>query len=293
MRAAVLALLALTACGGRAPPPGPPRDAVLDRAADAAGAALDQEQPRAAARLFAQGLERARQRDDPAAIDSMAFGQAIAELEHGQAPAALRVARQVRLDLARRGRGASAGLMLAEATALYRLGQRAEAGVLARFVAARGAENPEAALRAQFLLGLMAAEARDLPGLAAAQAAIGQPDQAAYQADAAELAAQAALLRGAPQAAWSLAQQAEALRRDALDYRGLSRVLALRGAAARALGATAEAADLHLRAAEGAAGRGEVADARRWLAEAEVLGSGDPALLAAIARVRALLPAPV
>ncbi|MGX9963438.1 hypothetical protein ACVFYP_08935 [Roseomonas sp. F4] len=285
-------LLALAACGGRAPPPGPPRDAVLDRAADAAGAALDQEQPQAAARLFAQGLERARQRDDAAAIDSMAFGQAIAELERGEARAALSVARQVRLDLARRGRGASAGLMLAEATALYRLGQTSEAGVLARFVSARGAESPEAALRAHFLLGLMAAEARDLPALAAAQAAIGQPGQAAYQADAAELAAQAALLGGRNQAAWSLAQQAETLRRDALDYRGLSRALALRGAVARALGATSEAADLHLRAAEGAAGRGEMADARRWLAEAEVLGGGDPDLLAGIARVRGLLPPP-
>jgi hypothetical protein len=293
VRAAVLVLLALAACGGRAPPPGPPRDAVLDRAADAAGAALGQEQPQAAARLYEQALARARQRDDAAAIDSMALGQAIAELERGEAGAALAVARTVREEMARRGRGASAALLLAEATALYRLGRLAESAAVARHVAGRGAEHAEAALRAWFLLGLMAAQSGDASMLAAARSAIGQPEVAAYRADALELAAQEALLRQAPAEARQRALEAEALRRDVLDYRGLSRLLALRAAAAWAMGGTAEAADLFLRAAEGAAGRGEVADARRWLAQAEALAGGDPALSAAIARVRGRLPGAV
>lgn len=286
----VLALL-LAACGGRAAPEGPPRDTVLDRAADSARDALNQDQPAVAARLYARALDRARERDDAAAIDAMGFGQATAALAHGDAPAALSVARQVRAGLARRGRGASAGLLLAEATALFRLGRMTEAEALARVVAGRGAEHPAAALRAHFLLGLLAAGRGELAGVLAARAAIGAPRDPAFRADAVELEGAAALLRGDAARARLHAATAADLRRDSLDYRGLSRALALQGAALERLGDPVAAADAWLRAGQGAAMRGEAADARRWLAEARRLAGGRAELLAAIDRAaEALAP---
>ena len=281
--AGALALL-LAGCGGGAPPPAEPGDAVLQRQAEAAQGALELEQPEAAARLYARALVRARERDDPAAIDSMAFGQATAALAHGDAAGALAVTQEVRDGLARRGLGASPGLLLAEATARFRLGELAEAGRLARIVAARGAEAPEAARRAQFLLGLVAAAQQDLAGVAAARAVLGEPTTPAFRADAAELEALAALLRGDAEIAHGRAAVAAALRQAAVDYRGLSRALAVQGAALARLGDAEGAADLLLRAGRGAAERGEAADARLWLAEAARHANGQAGLRAAIRR---------
>jgi hypothetical protein len=132
-----------------------------------------------------------------------------------------------------------------------------------------------AAARARFLLGLVAAERGDVAGVAAAQAALSAARSPAFQADAAELAAREALLLGAPARAAADAVVAQGLRRDALDYRGLSRVLAVEGAARLALGERPAAADLFYRAGQGAAARQEVADARRWLGEALRLGSAE------------------
>lgn len=263
----LLAALVLAGCGGRAPPAEAPHDRVLARAADAAQGALDLDQPEASARLYARALERARERDDAGAIDSMAFGQATAALAHGDAPGALRVSQDVIAALARRGRDASAGLRLAEATALFRLGRLAESERVARGVAARR-EAPEAAMRATFLLGLLGAARNDLAALAAARAAMGEPAAPPFRADAIELEAVAALLRGDAAIARSRAAVAAGMRQHLVDYRGLSRALALQGAAAARMGDRNAASDLLARAGRGAQERGETADARLWLAEA-------------------------
>jgi hypothetical protein len=268
--AALLLASLLLACGGDAPPlPGPPEDEVLGQLMNSAHRALELEQPKVAARLYARALARARERDDAAAINDAAFGQATAALAHGDAVGALAVAAEVRGELARRARPASVGLLLAEATALYRLGRMQEADALAAAVVARGAEDPAAAFRAIFLRGLSAAEQRDLRGVLAARAALGNPSMPAFQADAAELEALAALLRGDAHTAQVQAAAARGARQVALDYRGLSRALVLEGRALGRLGNPGAAADMLLRAGRGAAERGEVADARRWLTEAE------------------------
>lgn len=265
-----MVLLLLGACGGGTPETaGPLVDETLERLASSAHRALEMEQAEAAARLYARALTRARERDDPAAIADMAYGQATAALAHGDAPGALSVAQEVRGELARRGRRPTPGLLLAEATALHRLDRTAEAGALASAVVERAVEDPPAAQRATFLLGLIAAGRGDLRQLAAARAAMGDPASAAFRADAAELEAHAALLRGNPEQAATRAAAAAALRQEALDYRGLSRALALQGRAVAQLGDAARAADLLLRAGRGAAERGERRDAQRWLAEAQ------------------------
>lgn len=265
----LLASLALAGCGGGAArEAAPPEDPVLERLAGSAHRALELDEAESAARLYARALDRARERDDAQAMADMGFGQATAALAHGDAEGALRVARGVRLDLERRGRMALPRLKLAEATALHRLGRRGEAEGLARDVAGQGAQDGAAALRASFLLGLIAAEEGDLARLAVARTAFAGATEPAFQADAVELAAREALLRGDARRAAAEAGAAAALRRDALDYRGLSRALALEGDARARLGQRVAAADLLRRAAQGAAQRGEQADARRWRAEA-------------------------
>jgi hypothetical protein len=270
--AALLFAGLLLACGGSsAPPPGPPEDEVFSRLMHSAHRALELEQPASAARLYARAVARARERDDAAAIDDAAFGQATAALAHGDAVGAQTVASEARRELVRRGRPASAGLLLAEATALHRLGQLEAADALAAAVVERGVEDPVATSRATFLRGLGAAARRDLRGVLTARAALGDPGTPAFQADAAELEALAALLRGDARTAQVRATAARAARQVALDYRGLSRALALEGRALGQLGNPGAAADLLLRAGRGAAERGENLDARRWLMEAEAL----------------------
>jgi hypothetical protein len=276
-----LALLAAGACGGRGDP-SPPRveDEVLARANQAAHAALELERPAEAARLYAAALARARERDDPAAIADAGIGRSTAALAAGEAGAALEAAREVAAELARRGLRAPPALALAEATALYRLGRPAEAQAIASGVALRGAEDAEAAARAVFLVGLVAAERGDPSGLDAARAALAgvEPRSAAFRADLAELDARAALLRGDAPAAAVQADAAAGARREALDYRGLGRALTLQAEATRRLGDALGAADLLLRAGRGAAARGETSEARRWLGDARALAARAGAL---------------
>ncbi|MGG5823799.1 hypothetical protein [Falsiroseomonas sp. HW251] len=269
-RLAVLLLLA--GCAVR--DPAPPEDETLARLAGSANRALELDEPGSAATLYRRALDRARERDDAGAIADMAFGEATARLAQGDAAAAERIAREVREELARRNRAASPRLVLVEATALLRLGRDGQAEALASQVVRRGAEDPAAAKRAWFLLGLVAARRGDVAGVQRAEVALHDAGDPAFQADAVELAAHVALLRGDAQRGADDAAAAALLRQQALDYRGLSRALALEGAARAALGDAALAADLYRRAALGAARRGERDDARRWEAEAGRLAPG-------------------
>ena len=288
MRRASWAALLLAGCGGApAGPPPPPPDEALGRAARAGRLALETERPLEASRLYATALARAQQRDDATAIGDAAIGLAAAELARGRPAEALRVSRDVRAELARRDAAAPSALILAESLALYRLGSAADADAAAILVTARASEDEDAARRAWFLRGLIAADRGDAAALDAARAAIGAQAAPGFRADARELDAAAALASGDAAAARRLAQEAGQARRDGLDYRGLGRVLALEAAAAQRLGDDASAADLLLRAGRGAASRGEWAQARQWLNRAEALArqAGTAAIAAAARQV--------
>ncbi len=283
------ALLLLAACAGRAPPP-PPRDEALLQRARAAQLALQADRAEEAARLYQQALDRARERDDAEAIGETGTGLAAARLAQGQHAAALATAQELRLELARRGGAAPASLRLIEAVALFRAGDLAAADAAA-------AELPpgdaDASARAAFLRGLIAARRGDAAALASARTALGVPQQAAFRADAEELEARAALLAGDAATAGRLALDSAATRREALDYRGLARALALAAEAAERGGDRAAAADLYLRAGRGAAARAEQAEARAWLARAEALAreTRQPELAAAARAGLGAIPA--
>ncbi|WP_431304329.1 hypothetical protein [Sediminicoccus sp. BL-A-41-H5] len=267
-RALWLALPLLAACGSTPPPAPPPPDETLGRAARAGRLALELDRPAEAARLYATALNRARERDDTAAIGDAGIGLAAAQLVRPSPAAALTTSREVQAELLRRNAAIPDALRLVEALALYRGGDLAGAQQVAAGI---GTEDPDVALRAWFLRGLIAAARTDQAALAEARAALGTPERRAFRADAEELAAAAALAQGDLPEARRLATAAATLRREGLDYRGLARALALEAEAARRQGEIHTAADLLLRAGRSAASRNEFPEARRWLQQAETL----------------------
>jgi hypothetical protein len=258
--------LLVAACGSTPGGPAPPPpDEALGRAARAGRLALEVERPADAARLYGVALARARERDDATAIADTGIGLAAAELARGQASAALRTTREVRAELVRRDASVPAALVLAEALALYRLGDKAQADAAAALVTRQAVEDADAARRAWFLRGLIAADRGDGATLGEARAALADATTRGFRGDARELDAAAALQLGDMAQARRLAQETAMLRREGLDYRGVSRALALEAEAARRAGDNAAAADLLLRAGRGAAARREWAEARGWL----------------------------
>ena len=257
----ILLLVCLAACAQR--PKGPPEDAALALRIHAGDTAYDLERPEEAVVQYRAALERARTRDDAAAIADAGFNLGVAELRAGHPQAAIATAQEVQNELARRGRS-DPGLNLIVATALFRMDDLAAADRIASGLTAGG--NRQLADSAWFLRGLIA----DMQGnRVLLQTAASSVSPASDPADAAELKAR--LDRNA-----QLALKAADLRRDDLDYRGMARDLALAGQLTSDPNA---AADLYLRAGQSAAGQGDRALAKVWLGKARDL-THDPALRA-------------
>jgi hypothetical protein len=242
--------------------------------------------PSEAARQYRAALARARAIDDGAAIATAGTNLAIAELAESKPDQALADARALQAELAKRGRTPPPTLGLAIATALYRLGNLRDAETAATVVA--GEPDQAVALRARFLMGLIADRQHDAAGvLAASLVLVGHGD--AYSiADATELKARLDLARGEHKAAYGLALDAAKLRTDLGDKRGVGRCEALAADAALAGNGRAVAAGLYLRAGQDAASVGDDVRARQWLAKAKSL-TRDPRIAAAAAQVLASL----
>lgn len=269
MRWAFVAVLLLAGCPSA--PKTAPQDATLSRLDHAGDIAFNLEQPAQAVVQYKAALTRARTRDDSGAIADAGFNLATAQLRAGQPNDALRTAADLRTELGRRGI-ADADFDLISATALFRLGDLAGADRVAAGVSG----GPALTNAAWFLRGLIADAQGNRPGLQQAAASL---TPAADPADVAELHSR---LSHDP----ALALHAADLRRDALDYRGMARNLAL---AARFTSAPAEAADLYLRAGRSASAQGEKAEARLWLGKAHDLAP-DTALRADAAQALQDLP---
>ena len=254
-------LIALLLAGCSTAPSGVPGDPTLSRLRHAGDIAFQLEQPDQAAEQYRAALVRARVRDDAAAIADAGFNLATAELQAGKPEDALRTAAELRTELARRGI-ADAGFDLISATAQFRLGNLPEADRIAAGLT--GDKDPALGNAAWFLIGLIADDRGDRPGL---EKAVASMTAAADPADVAELRAR---LSHDP----VLALHAADLRRDQLDYRGMARALAL---AAQLTPSAPQAADLYLRAGQSASGQHDAAEARIWLGKARDL-THDPAL---------------
>jgi hypothetical protein len=267
-------LALLSGCSGSAPDPTAPlADATLQRETNAGRLAYELERDEEAATQYRAALTRAQERDDLEAIGDIGYNLTVAELRANTPDRALADVRATRAEFERRGAEPFPALLLAEATALYRIGAVAEADRAAQPI--QRAADADAAARATFLRGLIADERGDEAGLSAAVDRLSGAKTQALEADFAELAARLALRRSDPVRARQQAARAAELRQQTLDYRGLARALAIEGVAAERAGDDA-AADLFLRAGRSAAAQGDKADARKWLRRATSLAPGQP-----------------
>lgn len=262
-----IALLMLAGCGGNSdPPPGPPQDQTLIRHERAGQLAYSLEHPAEAVAQYQSALRQAEARDDLDAIGDLSFNLVVAQLRANQPAGALVTAKRARAELLRRGGASFPALDLAEATALYRTGASAEADALAATI--QDSADQGTAFSASFLRGLIADDANNADGLAAALGRLNTPSGPAQQADRAELGARVARRGGDTAQAKSGALQAADLRRVSLDYRGMARALALAADAARLAGDKPAAADLFLRAGRSAAAQNDPETAKAWLQQA-------------------------
>jgi tetratricopeptide (TPR) repeat protein len=276
MRRLLPLLLFLSACGASAPEEaGPPVDEILERDTAAGHLAFELEHPGEAAARYRSALKRAQARDDSEQIGTLGYNLAVAELRANAPDRALAAARMTRMELQRRGAKPFPALFLVEATALYRTGSSTEADAVA--AQAEAGTDAGASARASFLRGLIADERGNERNLATAVSKLRTASTPDLQADAVELAARLALRRGDFAMAQRDATRAEALRREALDYRGLARVLALGGEAASRGGEPKAAAELFWRAGQSAAAQDDLEMARLWLRQAADLAPGMPA----------------
>jgi hypothetical protein len=119
-------------------------------------------------------------------------------------------------------------------------------------------------------------------GRTVALAALGRSSNAELQADRLELSGRLELLEHRPERALPAFRTSADLRRDAEDYLGKARVVALAGAAAERAGLSADGADLYFRAGRSAEVGRDRANARRWLGAAPRLAetTGPAAILA-------------
>ena len=260
-------LLLLAACSSsRDQPAGPPEDQTLARHERAGKIAVDLDRPEEAVVQFQAALKQAQARDDLQAIADLSFSLAVAQLRANRPQDALATTQLARAELIRRGSQPAPPLLLAEASALYRLRRQGDADSLAAKVEATG--DADAAAGASFLRGLIADEVGDEAGLRNALARLSGVSAPLRVADRQELQARLALRQDDLAGARAAAMQAVGIRQEALDYRGMVRALAVAGQAAERAGDNEAAADLYLRAGRSAAAQSDADTARPWLEKA-------------------------
>jgi len=282
--AAVLLAVAQAGCGGSSQGPAEKVDERYDTASRAGRFALENEQLTDAAQQYRTALRRAQQTDDIEAIGDASYNLAVVELRQGNARDAAAVAATGRRELERRGRQPFAALLLAEAAALYRSGDRAGAdALLNRIVQAR---EPDAATlaRAHYIRGLILADRGDAVGVRNEAAAIPAGGDVAARADRRELEARAAMIQSDAGTARTAADEAAALRREAADYKGMASALALAGEAAERQQDNSAAADRYLRAGRSALLQSDYGNAETWLrrARADAAKAGSTGMTAEI-----------
>jgi len=263
--------------------PAAPVDRELMSAWQLARYAFDERQYDQAAQMYARVLERAYARDDLGAIGDVGYELAVVRLRQLDPAAAAAQARQTRAELRRRGDEPFAELYLVEAVALYELGEETDAAARAdEAIALAPRSDGPAAMRAWFLKGRIAADHGDTAGIGNALAALGGSSNPELRADRLELTGRLELLEDRPERALAVFRDSADLRRDAEDYLGMARVLALAGEAAERAGLGTEAADLYFRAGRSAEVERDRANARKWLGAAARLAesTGQTAIFA-------------
>ena len=278
------AILAVSGCGS-APPKqeGPAIDEALERFNRAARLAFDKGRLQQAASFYRKALDRAYIRDDTAAILDAQYNLAFCLMNLQSYEEALGVVRNADTEMALAGRGHSVDFLLLEATILHSSGNSAEAWKITDQILSIPTQDASVIKSKTFFLrGLIANKQGDIDQLRAAIAALGQPEQPRLRADRQELVGHLAMAENNRDAAVEAFDGAAKLRREALDYRAMVRVLALAGQASEKAGRPKEASIRYLMAGRSAVLQGLFGDALKCLNRAEQIA--DTAGEAQIAR---------
>ena len=282
------AMLAVGGCGS-APPKqeGPATDEALERFNRAARLAFDKGRLQQAVYFYRKALDRAYVRDDTRAILDAQYNLAFCLMNLQSYQEALGVVRNAKTEMALAGRGHPVDFLLLEATILHRSGNSAEAWKITDQILSTPTQASSVIQsKTQFLRGLIASKQRDMDQLRAAIAACGQPQHLQLRADRQELVGLLAMAEHNWDAAIEAFDGAAKLRREALDYRAMVRVLALAGQASEKAGRVRGASISYLRAGRSAMLQGLFGDALKWLNRAEqIAGSAGEAQIVREARI--------
>jgi len=269
----ILAAVILTVSGCGSSPPkqkGPATDADLERFNRAGRLAFDKGRLQQAASFYRKALDRAYVRDDTAAILDAQYNLAICLMNLQAYAEALVVVEHATTEMALAGHGHSADFLLLEATILHSSGDSDEAWKITDQILSPPTQaSSEIKSKTHFLRGLIASKQGDMDQLRAAIAALGQPEHPQLRADRQELVGRLAMAEQNWDDAVEAFDAATKLRREALDYRGMVKVLALAGNAGEQAGRAKEASIRYLKAGRSAVLQGLFDDARRWLNRAE------------------------
>ena len=226
-----------------------------------------------AASLYRKAADLAYERDDiNAAVDAQ-YNAAVCLVRLDKVDDADALLRRTKAELARAGQTEPVELRLLEATVLYRQQRYEEAWSLCENIIFTVPES-QAAQRAQFLRGLIAADQGDQARLRAAIADLSIPSDTIdgrLKADRFELSGHLALLEGRYDASVSDFVQAARLRSAGTDYRGTVRALSKAGEASEAAGLVSQASVHYLRAGRSALQQGARERARKLLTRSRAL----------------------
>ncbi|UCD79267.1 MAG: tetratricopeptide repeat protein [Desulfobacterales bacterium] len=251
---------------------GPPVDRDLERTNRAARTAFDNGRIRQAADLYRQALERAYLRDDLAAATDARFNLAVCLTLLQSDQEALELVIQAREELSRAGQPVPNDIHLLEATILYRQGKLEKAWQITDNIlqTPEGISSPVRS-KIHFLRGLIASDRYDWIKLKLEIDALGKPNSPGLRADQQELIGNLSMAERNWDEAVLAFDEAAALRRQILDYRGMVKALAKAGEACERDGRLVPAARRFLRAGQSAARQGDSHQARIWLDRAAKL----------------------
>ena len=208
-----------------------------------------------AASLYRKVAELAYEHDDISGAVDAQYNAAVCLVRLERVDEADALLQRTKAELDRADRAEPAELRLLEATVLYRQRRYQEAWALTGEIIANLPES-QAAHRAQFLRGLIAADQDDEARLRMVMADIGASDDDRLKADRLELAGHLAFLEERYDASVADFAESARLRSAVSDYRGTVRSLAKAGEAAEAAGRPSQASVHYLRAGRSALHQG-------------------------------------
>jgi tetratricopeptide (TPR) repeat protein len=271
----VFAILVFGGCGSSAPvQSSAAMDEDLERFKRAAQQAYDNGRLQQAVSFYQKALQRAYIRDDYQAILDAQYNMAICLINLQTHAEAFEVIQQARTEMAMAGQGVAADFLLLEATVFY-LREDSDAAwkITDQILAATPPASSIVQRKAHFLRGLIASQQDDTDKLREAIASMGQPSLPQLSADRFELLGHLAMAEQNWDAAINAFEAATELRREALDYRGMVKSLAMAGKASERAGHASEASVRYLRAGRSAALQGHLDQALTWLDQAEQIAS--------------------